>query len=232
MKLAIMQPYFFPYIGYFQLVSAVDRFVFYDDVNFIKGGWINRNRIIINGEAKYFNLVMRDASSFKLINSIELDASIEWKKKLLRKLEINYSKAPFFNEVFEIICSIISSSSKLLCDVSKNSVMEICHYLKIKTEFIDSSSIYKNANLKSTSRVIDICKRNNATCYINLIGGLELYDRVEFGTNEIDLKFLLTDNISYNQFTNCFIPSLSIIDVLMFNSVDDIKIMMKRFTLI
>ena len=100
MKIGIMQPYFFPYIGYWQLLNAVDKYVIYEDVNYIKGGWINRNRILINGEAKYFNVQLKDASPNKKINEIHVSNDAITKRKMLNTLEMNYKKAPYFNEVF------------------------------------------------------------------------------------------------------------------------------------
>lgn len=103
MKLAIMQPYFFPYIGYFQLIHAVDKFIILDDVNYINRGWINRNKIIINGEAKWFTLSLDKASQNKLIKEINISSKDVFHEKLLKTLKIFYGKAPYFNQVYDLL---------------------------------------------------------------------------------------------------------------------------------
>lgn len=232
MKLGIMQPYFLPYIGYWQLLNAVDTYVIYDDVNFIKGGWINRNNILMNGEAKMFNIQMQGASSNKLINEIGISRNNIWKKKLLKTIENCYRNAPYFEKVYPIIQSIINYSDENLARYIENSIRSICEYLCINTKIIISSEIKKNNSLKAEEKVIDICKILNADEYYNAIGGRELYSYENFENNSINLKFLKTNNnITYNQFTNKFIPNLSILDVMMFNSVSDIKRFLRHYEL-
>lgn len=217
-----MQPYFFPYIGYYQLVNSVDKFIFYDDVNFIKGGWINRNRILVNGGINYMNLIMKEASPFKVINSIEIDSRKIWREKLIKKIELSYKNAPFFKDVFGMISEVIFQQSNYLSDICKASITKLSEYLNIRTNIVYSSSFYNNAQLKSSKRVIDICKLCKASCYINALGGQELYDKQEFAKENLELKFLQTNLISYEQFNNQFVPNLSIIDVVMFNDREKI----------
>lgn len=223
MKLGIMQPYLLPYIGYWQLLNAVDKYVIYDDVNYIKSGWINRNKILINKEAKYFTIKLNGASPNKLINEVEISDDKIYKKKMLKTVEENYKKAPFFNIVFPIIEEIIGNDEKNLAKYLKYSLEKICNYLEIKTELLLSSELEKNNSLKGKDKVIDICKKLKATEYYNAIGGQELYSFEEFKDNGIELKFLKTEEILYEQFNNEFIPNLSILDVMMFNSKEKIK---------
>lgn len=223
MKLAIMQPYFFPYIGYWQLINSVDKFVIYDDVNFIKRGWINRNRILVNGEAKFINLKMNKASQNKLINEIELLIDPIYNKKLLKTIEYSYKKAPYYGEVFPVIESIIMQKEKNLARYLEFSIRKICEYLLISTELIISSSINKNNDLKGQDKILEICKILGADEYYNAIGGKELYSYEDFVFQGINLKFLKTDVIRYKQFSNKFISNLSIIDVMMFNKRKDIE---------
>ena len=158
MKLGIMQPYFFPYIGYWQLINAVEKYVICDDVNFIKGGWINRNRILVNGENKFINLRMHNASQNKLINQIEVLGNSVYNRKLLKTLEIYYKKAPHYKDVFPIIESIIKLDEKNLARYLELSIRRICEYLSISTDFIISSTITKNKDLRCQDKIIEICK--------------------------------------------------------------------------
>lgn len=232
MKVGIMQPYFFPYIGYWQLMNAVDKYVIYDDVNFIKGGWINRNKILMNGNAKMINLKMNGASPNKLINELEAAGDAIYNKKLLKTIEACYSKAPYYLDVFFIIEKIINNEEKNLAKYLEFSIRTISEYLSINTEIIVSSTINKNNNLRGQAKVIEICKILGADEYYNAIGGQELYSYEDFLANRIELKFLKTDNIEYGQFKNEFTPNLSIIDVMMFNSIEDIKKMLHQYELL
>lgn len=231
MKVGIMQPYFFPYIGYWQLINAVDKYVIYDDVNFIKGGWINRNRILMDGEAKMINLQMRGASPNKLINAVEVSGDIIYNKKLLKTIENCYKKAPYFLNAFPIIENIITQDNKNLAKYLEYSIRQICEYLSISTELMISSTINKNNNLKAQDKVIEICKIIGAEEYYNAIGGQELYSYEDFAYQNIKLRFLKTEEIKYNQFNNEYAPNLSIIDVMMFNSKEQIKKMLNRYEL-
>lgn len=232
MKLGIMQPYFFPYIGYWQLMNAVDKYVIYDDVNFIKGGWINRNRILMNGEAKMINLKMNGASPNKLINEVEVAEDIVYNKKLLKTIESCYKKAPYFEDVFPIIENIIIQDNKNLAKYLEYSIRKICKYLSINTELIVSSTLNKNNDLKGQDKVIAICNVLGADEYYNAIGGQELYSYSKFNTHGVKLSFLKTGMIEYQQFNNDFVPNLSILDVMMFNSVEDIKKMLNLYELL
>jgi hypothetical protein len=224
-----MQPYLFPYIGYFQLIHAVDKFVIYDDVNFIKGGWINRNNILINGEKKLLSIALKDSSPNKLINEIEIADNFI---KLLKTIKQNYSKAPYYKGTIQLIEEIISYEAKSLGVFIANSIKKILSYLQIDTEIVMSSALKKNVTLKAQEKVIHICKLLNAHEYINAIGGLELYNKKDFQQENIKLNFLKTKFLEYEQFDNYFIPGLSMIDVLMFNSVEEIRKMLDNYELI
>lgn len=229
MKLAIMQPYFMPYLGYFQAIAAVDKYVVYDDVQYIKGGWINRNNLIISGQKKMFTIIQDGASPNKLINEISFKDNF---KGFLMTVKCNYSKAPFFSEVYPLIESICSYPKKGLGEFIYNSFVEICNFLDVKTELILSSSFEKDTTLKAEEKVMHICKLLGADTYINAIGGQELYSKEEFKQNGIDLYFIKMDNIEYKQFSNEFIPNLSIIDVLMHNGKEGTKELLNKYTLV
>lgn len=229
MILAIMQPYLFAYIGYWKLIKAVDTFVIYDDVNFIKQGYINRNNILSNDQKQLLTLELIGASSNTVINEIEVGRNI---KKIKRTIENAYIKAPYFDTAYPIIENILSQQEKNLAKFIGYSLWKISEYLQVDTKFIYSSDIEKNNDLKAQDKVIDICVRLKADRYINAIGGQELYDKESFKDKDIELNFLQAELHEYKQFENDFIPYLSIIDVMMFNSKDEIKMMLDEYELI
>lgn len=234
MKLAIMQPYFMPYIGYFQLINLVDKFIIYDDVNFIKKGWINRNNILANKNVMLFTIPLKKASQNELIKNINInvDSFSIWKKKFLKTLEMSYSHAKNYNSVILLLEDIFSYNSKSISELATYSLIVTCKYLDIKTEIILSSTIYCNEVLSGQERILDICLKEGAKTYINPIGGMELYSESLFKENNIDLFFIKSDNVIYKQFSEDFIPFLSIIDVLMFNDKKRILEMLNDFELV
>lgn len=229
MKVGIMQPYFFPYIGYFSLIKVVDLFIFYDDVNYIKGGWVNRNRILINSEAKYLTLNVKNGSPNKLINEIEFDDN---RQKLLKTIEQNYKKAPYFKQVWPLLETNLKLKTTSLADIAINSVRSVTNYLGMKTKFeISSVSYPETKGLERSERLKQICRKTHADTYINAIGGIDLYDKNDFLKNHINLQFLKPQLLQYKQYKETFIPGLSIIDVLMFNSIEDINKMLDQYQL-
>lgn len=227
MTAAVMQPYLFPYIGYWQLISAVDIFVILDDVNYIKKGYVNRNSILINGAPKLFTLELIGASQNKLINEIEVGSNHQ---KILKTIETAYKKAPYFEKVFPVVQNVFGQEERNLAKFIGFSLGEMSKYLGLDTEFIYSSDIKKDNSLKAQDKILDICKKINATSYINAIGGKNLYDKAEFQERGIKLSFLETEMVEYRQFKNKFVPYLSTIDILMFT--DNIKHMISRCALI
>lgn len=231
MKLAVMQPYLFPYIGYFQLINAVDKFVIFDDVTYIKKGWINRNYILINKQKALFTVPLKNAGQNSLIKGIEISEDIKWRDKFLKTVELNYKKSPFFTETFEIIKQIITLDEKFISRMIAGSFRIIGEKLNINTEIIESSAIYDSADLKGQQKVLNICKQEKATKYINPIGGTQLYESELFEENNIKLSFLKTNPLIYKQHENEFVPNLSIIDVLMFNGFAETQNFLSEYTL-
>lgn len=227
-----MQPYFMPYIGYWQLMNLVDQYVIYDDVNFIKGGWINRNRILVNGAPKYFNVPMLGSSSNVLINEVRVDHNAAVTRKSLRSIEGAYKKAPYFDIVNPMLEEVLWCGEDNIAKYIEHSFRVICKYLDIRTELIVSSDLDKDTALKGQDKVIAICRLLGATEYYNAIGGRELYSYEAFREHGLQLKFVETKNIVYQQFDNTFQPNLSIIDVMMFNSRDKIREYLEAYTLI
>lgn len=232
MKLGIMQPYFFPYIGYWQLLAAVDKYVIYDDVNFIKGGWISRNKILNGENVQYINVQMQGASSFKHINEIEVQGNDIVINKNKKTIWNAYHKRPYFREAYPLVTEILEHKGKNLAKYLEYSIRKVCQYLNIDTELMISSKIDKDNTLKGEDKIIDICKRLNADTYYNAIGGEQLYDYEKFKEQGIKLCFLKAGEISYCQGRNDFEPNLSIIDVMMNNSVETIREMLNDYILI
>lgn len=232
MKLAIMQPYLFPYIGYFQLIHAVDLFVIYDDVHYIKKGWINRNRILLNGSDHLFTLPLEKASQNKLINELYVSGEHKSKEKILQAIKCSYAKAPEFKKVYPLIEEIILNNEKRLSEYIIYSLVKICNFLDIDFKYLHSSGLNIDKTIKGQDRILSICKTLHATRYINPIGGIDLYDRETFERNNMKLSFLKTNNVQYKQFGNEFVPFLSIIDVLMFQTKEQIKELLHEYQLL
>ena len=235
MKLAIMQPYFMPYIGYFQLIKAVDKFIIYDDVTYIKQGWINRNQLLINGEARKFTIPISNGSSNNLIKDVVISNMVfdKWKITFYKTLMSSYRRAPYYNNVLDLMDRIINCSTNYISELAVHSIEETLKYLNISRDIVRSSEVYNNNNeLMSQNRVLDICKKESAKTYINPIGGQELYSQEIFRHHGLELFFIKTKEFKYQQFTNEFVPWLSIIDVLMFNSSEEINEMLDNYELI
>ncbi len=234
MKIAIMQPYFMPYIGYFQLMNIVDKFIVYDNLQFVKNGWIQRNRILVNGKDDFISLmIQKDNFNLNIINRFLVEDFLSQNKRMLRRIEGSYSKAPFFKEVFPYLEVIFLCPNKNLFEFIYNSLLVIKNLLNIKVEFVVSSTIdIDHNNLKSQDKVVAICQKLEASQYINPIGGTSLYTKDFFEKHSIKLNFIKSNELIYNQFGDEFTPWLSIIDVLMFNSKEKIQEFLQEYKLI
>lgn len=229
MKLGIMQPYFMPYIGYFQLMKAVDKYVVYDDVNYIKGGWVNRNHILINGEKKMFTVTLRKASPNKFFNEIVIGDDF---KKLMKTLRLNYCRAINFDQTMVLMERIISFPNKQLAVFIANSFREILSYLSVETEILMSSEIPKDNSLRGKDKIIQICEILGADTYYNAVGGKNLYDQEEFREHGITLNFVDSLPQVYSQLhTREFVSGLSMVDVLMNNTKDEVNRLLDSFQL-
>jgi hypothetical protein len=232
MRIAIMQPYLFPYLGYFQLINAVDTFVFYDDVNFIKRGWINRNQILVDNKAALFTVPLKKISQNKLINEIEIAIDEKWISQFFTTLEQNYKNAPYFEETFLILKNVFGKKQTKISSLAIESTLQVSNYLQLKTQFEISSIKYSSSMGKEKAeRLIDICKEKEVKHYINPSGGKELYQKDTFIKEGITLSFMDNNLLPYTQFGNQFIKGLSMIDVLMFNSVEETNKLLSNYKL-
>lgn len=227
-----MQPYFMPYIGYFQLISAVDQFVVLDDVNYIKKGWINRNRILLNGKPHLITLPVAGASQNQLIKNIKRITDAKDVKKKLDMIYHAYGKAPNFEQVFQLIKGILDNQETYLSLFIVHSLKKITEYLDINTRFLVSSRLNKSDQVKGAEKILAVCKAVDTDHYVNPIGGVNLYHASLFQEHGIELSFIRTDEIEYRQFDNDFIPNLSILDVLMFNSQQECRLFLNKYSLL
>jgi len=234
MKLAVMQPYVFPYLGYFQLVQAADCFVFFDDVNFIKRGWIHRNGILANGDRYRFTIPLQQASQHKRINETIVHPQLypDWRKKFMKTLRQEYQAAPQFEQVYELIGQVLAGPCSSIAELASSSVLAAAQYLNISTKFVHSSSLNYSREVPGKEKIISICQQQEASTYINLIGGTSLYEPASFEQHNLQLRFIQSKDIVYSQFREKFVPNLSIIDVMMFNDPTAVQSMLQQYQLI
>lgn len=231
MKLAIMQPYFLPYIGYWQLMAAADAFVVYDRIKYTKKGWINRNRLLLNGGDAMFSLQLASGSDALMVCERELAASFD-RAKLLAQLEGAYRRAPQFEALRPWLRELVLDPSTNLFDYLWQSIAKVRERLGLGTRMIVSSSVPHDESLKSQDKVLALCEALGATSYINPIGGLELYERETFAARGIELKFHKARPFDYPQFGAPHVPWLSILDVLMFNTPEAVQEHLRHYELV
>lgn len=230
-----MQPYVFPYVGYFQLINAVDHFVFYDDVNFIKQGWINRNRIFVNGSDQMFTIPINDISSFRPINETEINYKLypKWWEKFKKTLSQTYKNSPFFEDVMLLVSGVFEKNYPNISALCVESIARCCSYLEMteKNFYLSSERFGDTKGLDRADRLISISESLGSQDYINPAGGVELYDKEYFKSKGVMLSFMANNLTTYNQFNYPFVGGLSIIDVLMFNDKDEVVRMLDNFKL-
>ena len=256
MKLAIMQPYFMPYIGYFQAISAVDKYILYSNLNFIKKSWMNRNRVLMrDGKIVTITVPLKSKSSYSMIYDVEIDNSKPWKEKMLKTIQMCYSKKPFYKEIFDLLNSMLTPEYTHLKDLNNSTIVSISHYLDIQTvidvdnsrfldmekgmvnieeDYSDLPYLLKTKPIRKVARVIEMCRREGSNDFYNAIGGQELYSKEEFKQYDIRLNFVRTNNIEYRQDSKKgeFVQNLSIIDVLMNNGKDGTKELLQEFSIV
>lgn len=224
-----MQPYFLPYLGYFQLIHAVDAFVVYDDVNFIKAGWINRNYMLGQGGRQRMTMPLLGASQNRLINQIELASTPE---KLLKSIRQNYAKAPYFASVFPLVGGLLLRTERNLARFLDSGLQHICAYLGLNPVWHVASDLGIASNLRGQDRILGLCGALGADHYVNLPGGRSLYDPIVFAERGLKLSFIEPGPVEYRQFGGTFVPGLSILDVMMFNDVVNCRRLLREYRLV
>lgn len=224
MKVAIMQPYFLPYMGYFQLMAAVDRFILLDDANYINGGWVNRNRIPSRNGPRWLTLPLAKASQNRRIRDIEILPDNGWKRKMERTVASTYAHAPGRAEVFPLFIDWLAGASGNLSDFLCRSLRDAACFMGLSPDLVPASSVYPRNGLMGADRILDICLREGATTYVNPPGGRELYDEAVFSKAGIELKFLQFEPESLHlRYSGSEGAVLSILDLMMLNSADALK---------
>lgn len=231
--LAVMQPYLFPYLGYFQLIAASEKFVVYDDVNHIKQGWVNRNRILVNGQAHLFTLPVKNASSFMLIRDLELDPHQfgKWREKFLRMVAQAYSRAPHLQTILGLLEDVLGRQHERLTDLLVAGIRSSMAHMGLRTELVTSSTIYQNGHLAGQERILDICAQEGVQRYVNAIGGKDLYHREAFAARGLTLNFLRSRLPEYKQGKIPFVAGLSVLDVMMFVPKEEVRTMLEAYDL-
>jgi WbqC-like protein family len=234
MRLAIMQPYVFPYLGYYQLLHAADRFVLFDDVNFIKKGWINRNRILLNGEPHTFTIPVRDMSQNRTIKDHAISDEEGWRTKLLANLTHAYSKAPMFGEVFPVLERMFTEAEGSIASLAERSIRYVAERAGLTASIHRASDLALDQALKAQERILALCAHHGAERYINPANGAELYDEARFARSGIELRFLRMDNdLSYPQVgSKAHVPALSAIDALMHRTPEEIAALLARYRIL
>jgi hypothetical protein len=231
MVAAIMQPYLLPYLGYFQLIHLTDEFVLHDDVQYMKGGWINRNRMLVNGRSAWFTLSVRHADHTLPICKRQWHDAERESQALLRRFDAAYRSAPHFADVMPVIRTALAFPSDNVADALAHCLQVVCRHLELATPVRSSRSLALNPALAGQDRVLEICARLGATTYVNPPGGVELYDPAAFRARGLQLNFLRPALTPYPQLGAAFVPGLSILDVLMFNSRDRVREMLANYAL-
>ncbi len=224
-----MQPYLFPYLGYFQLINAVDIFIIYDDVNYIKQGYINRNNVLINGAVKRFTIPVPGASSFSKINELQFAPDVE---KVLKTIQQAYSKKPYFTDIYPLVERVLLSKERSVHQMCQMAFTEIFRWLGIEKKMLLSSELHYERATGAAEKVVNICRTVGADKYINSIGGRHLYQPDFFAERGLSLSFIKMHEIAYHQGNHTFQPNLSIIDVLMHCSPDDIRTYLRNYELL
>jgi WbqC-like protein family len=233
MKLAIMQPYFLPYIGYFHLMAAVDKFVILDDVNFINRGWINRNRISVNNQSHWLTVPLVKASQNRLINEVDIVGDDGWKAKMLRTVEASYTHAPFAETVLNLFTEVLANAEGRLSTFLFRTLRQVASYVGTNVCIVETSAIYPKGDRKGQHRILDICLREGATTYVNPPGGRELYDSELFGSAGVELLFLDPSLGSLPlRYSGQEGPVFSVLDLMMLNSQSALKEAIGTFRLL
>lgn len=231
MKIAVMQPYLFPYLGYYQLVSCVNEFVFYDDVSFIKQGYINRNSILGDRAPLRVTFPVLNASSNRLIKDHAFSQDFS---KQIKTIEQAYSKAPFFNDFFPRLLSVLESPDRDVTIICRESIKVVMDYLEVAFSHHLSSAMPYDRGSDRAERLVNICKYLGGNVYVNSIGGSDLYTNSFFSSRGIDLRFMKMDEVQYRQRreSDSFVSNLSIIDIAMWCAPEEVRNMLLKYQLV
>jgi WbqC-like protein family len=234
LSVAVMQPYFFPYLGYFQLVAHVDVFVVYDDTQYVKQSWINRNRILEHGAATYLTLPVASRSHRDLICEKPLHEPCRHQRKLLTRIRHAYHAAPHLESVVAFLEPLFPGHDETIASFNVRALRALQEFLGVRTRLLLASERAYPRFRTAQERIIRICLEEGAARYVNPIRArsLGLYDQAAFTTAGLELSYLSTEaDTRYDQNGGPFISDLSVIDILMFNSPAQTRELLDRFVL-
>ena len=232
-----MQPYIFPYIGYFQLINYVDKWVIFYDTQYIAKGWINRNRILhpeINKQWQYFTVPLKKHSRDSNIKDLEINQSIKWQEELFGKLSAYKRKAPYYAATIALVNDCLAFECSTLSQWLEYSLKSVCAYLDIPFNYAVFSKMKINTeNVNHPGQwALEIADAMQAGEYVNPHGGFEVFRESDFSARNIKLHFLKPGLTPYVQRRGCFVPGLSIIDIMMWKDKDEINAMLNDFTIV
>lgn len=237
MTLGIMQPYFMPYIGYISLIKHTDRFILFDTVQFIRHGWIERNRMLKQNEGwQYIQvpLIKHDGRD-TLIKDIKINNKEDWKRKILAQIQHYKKVTPYYRRVVALLEDIFANDFEDITTLNKVSLECICKYLGFERNLEIFSQMHLDIDAANAPDewALNICKAIDGTTeYINPIGGLSFFDRNKYENAGIKISFQQMEITQYSQKRDVFEPGLSILDVMMWNDVDEINRMLDKFELV
>lgn len=228
MKVAVMQPYFLPYLGYWQLLGASDRFVLLDDVNYIVRGWMNRNRIWVGGKEHWMTIPLSNASQNRLIPETLIVEGREWKEKLMRTVQGAYAKASHFADGRDLLAEILGTDEKNLAAFLSRSIRIIAERLGLSASIESASAMPADEGLRAESRILDLCEKTGASTYLNLPGGRDLYQATAFEARGMELRFLRSDWEAMELQSSSGQLTLSLLDLRMHNSTEALQAALKH----
>lgn len=236
MKIGIMQPYFLPYLGYISLIKNTDKFILFDTVQFIRHGWIERNRILKQtGGWQYIQVPLEKKQMSTIIKEVKINNQQKWKEKILAQLQHYKKIAPYYYKTLQILEKVFSKEYESITKLNKDLLEEICKYLGISTPiFIFSEMNLKIEEVNAPDEwALKICKAlGGVEEYWNPLGGMNFFDRNKYEKENIKLYFQKINLHNYDQRKESFEEGLSIIDVLMFNSPEEINKMLDDYELL
>ncbi len=235
MRAAVMQPYFFPYLGYFSLIKHTDRFIFLDTVQFIKHGWIERNRILKpDGGWQYFNVPLVGHSSFAKIKDVRVDNSVNWRRRILSQVGHYKRKAPYYRDTMEVLDHALSIDTDSIVKLDEHALKSVCRYLDIPANFniLTEMELKYDVAQAADEWSLNICRAMGIEEYWNPEGGIKFFDCGKYDAAGIIINFLKINLKPYYQAGCDFEPGLSILDAMMFNSPESIKVLLNDFILL